>query len=311
VRVSLTFDSAEDYNGTLDILYTATDRGDPDNCGTPGPACDRPQTSTQKKVTVTVNAVNFAPSVTLTGGPSSSVNEGNATYTFNFSVTDDPEDTFTVSDPGDDTYEVEQNFPTCGQNGTLVANSLATNATGGSFECVFPDGDTTSNVAIKVKDSDGDADIDNQLVTVTVENRPPTATFNAPDSINEGEDMELSLTGATDPAGDNDTLEYRFDCGSGFGAYGADSTTTCPTTDDGSVVVRGQVKDEDGGESEGWLHGYDLHGEPARLAWAEESYIRRRRHLHCDGYGCRSGRLRSTLGLDYLHAHGEQPATDG
>lgn len=54
-----TFDSADDYNGTFNILYTVTDRGDPDNCGAPGPRCDAPRTSARKKVAVTVS--NVAP----------------------------------------------------------------------------------------------------------------------------------------------------------------------------------------------------------------------------------------------------------
>jgi hypothetical protein len=59
------FDSAQDFNGFFDIFYTVTDRGDPDNCqaASPEPAqgCDATETSLQKKVTVTVNAVNDPP----------------------------------------------------------------------------------------------------------------------------------------------------------------------------------------------------------------------------------------------------------
>jgi hypothetical protein len=54
-----TFDSADDFNGTVDILYTVTDRGDPNNCS--ASPCNGPKTSAQKKVTVTVSPVNDAP----------------------------------------------------------------------------------------------------------------------------------------------------------------------------------------------------------------------------------------------------------
>jgi hypothetical protein len=57
-----TFDSADDFNGSVDIFYTVTDRGDPDDCGTPNTtSCDAAETSLQKKVTVTVTPDNDAP----------------------------------------------------------------------------------------------------------------------------------------------------------------------------------------------------------------------------------------------------------
>ncbi|HJQ29344.1 MAG TPA: Ig-like domain-containing protein, partial [Rubrobacter sp.] len=108
---------------------------------------DKDDGASEYTTDVTVN--NVKPTVTLSGP--SSVQE---------STTVEREYTFTVTDPGDDTFEVEPGFPTCGSNGTLVNDSLVTDASGGSFKCVFPDGDTTSNVAIKVKDSDGLVDTD-------------------------------------------------------------------------------------------------------------------------------------------------------
>ena len=57
------FTPAANYNGSFDIAYTVTDRGDSDNC-TAGTGCSAPKTSAQKKVTVTVNSVNDAPVAT-------------------------------------------------------------------------------------------------------------------------------------------------------------------------------------------------------------------------------------------------------
>lgn len=351
-----TFDPAKGYDGSFDVFYTVTDRGDPDGCGARGPGCDTPETNPKKKVTVTVKRSNKAPVVTsLTGGPGTpAVDEGSAAYGYDFAVADeDPGDgftvkkgfpdcgtggeyvedslattdaggsfrcrfvdgpnaptmrvqvndgtvdsevftkggptvnnvrptvtfdaydpqtgandatvgestttkrvyTFAVTDPGDDTFSIEDAFPKCGQNGTL-SGTATTTANGGSFECVFPDGGsasnpTTSNVEIKVKDSDGLTDADNQVVSVAVANAAPSATFEAPDSVDEGGDINLSLTTASDPAGNNDAIEYRFKCGDAdWTAYGAATSTTCPTTDDDTVTVKGQVRDEDGGESE-------------------------------------------------------------
>jgi hypothetical protein len=54
------------YNGTDTIKYTVTDRGDPDNCGAPGPGCAAALTSAPATVTITVYPVNVAPVPTST-----------------------------------------------------------------------------------------------------------------------------------------------------------------------------------------------------------------------------------------------------
>ncbi|HET7667611.1 MAG TPA: hypothetical protein VFK56_16400, partial [Mycobacterium sp.] len=43
---------------------------------------------------------------------------------------------------------------------------------------------------------------------------------------------------------------YAFDCGSGYGTFGASSTASCPTTDNGARAVKGKIQDKDGGVSE-------------------------------------------------------------
>ena len=55
-----TFTPAQDFNGTTSFTYKVTDRGDPDNCGAPGPACDGPESATAT-VTITVAPSNDAP----------------------------------------------------------------------------------------------------------------------------------------------------------------------------------------------------------------------------------------------------------
>jgi hypothetical protein len=57
---SRTYTPSADFNGTDSFTYTVTDRGDPDSCGAPGPACDDPASATGT-ITVTVGAVNDAP----------------------------------------------------------------------------------------------------------------------------------------------------------------------------------------------------------------------------------------------------------
>ncbi|HEV3479688.1 MAG TPA: hypothetical protein VG144_09585, partial [Gaiellaceae bacterium] len=106
----------------------------------------------------------------------------------------------------------------------------------------------TKNVKGEIRDKDGGAST--YSASVTVDNVAPTAAFNAPESVNEGSSINLSLTDVIDP-GSADTHEYRFSCDGGttWTAWG-ESTHACPTTDNGTVQVRGQVRDDDGGVSE-------------------------------------------------------------
>jgi Bacterial Ig domain len=57
-----TFTPAANFNGTVDIGYTLVDRGDPDKCSAANPPCAAASISAQKTVSVTVDAVNDAPS---------------------------------------------------------------------------------------------------------------------------------------------------------------------------------------------------------------------------------------------------------
>jgi hypothetical protein len=86
--------------------------------------------------------------------------------------------------------------------------------------------------------------------SVTIENVPPAATFNAPLSVNEGSAIGVSLTAPNDPSSADTAagFEYAFDCGdgSGFSAFGATSSASCPTSDDGSRTVKGKIRDQDG-----------------------------------------------------------------
>jgi hypothetical protein len=116
-----------------------------------------------------------------------------------------------------------------------------------SASCTPPDNGTLT-VKGKIKDQDGGASEYSANVAVT--NVAPTATFAAPAPVAEGSPFTLVLSAAADAAGDLPTLQYAFDCGAGYGAFGAGNTATCPTTDDGTFAVKGKVKDKDGGERE-------------------------------------------------------------
>ena len=117
-----------------------------------------------------------------------------------------------------------------------------------SFSAAAIDG--PANRTIRVRSSDGTANTTDSA-TVEITNVAPTATFNAPASAFAGFPFTLSLTDATDVApADRPGLTYAFDCGSGYGAFSASSTASCPTDSVGTRSVGAKVRDDDGGVTE-------------------------------------------------------------
>ena len=150
--------------------------------------------------TQTVVVANVAPTVVLSGA--ASVNEG-STHTYSY----------TVTDPGQDSFTVSTGYPSCGTGGS-VSGTPSTTASGGSFDCVFPDGPATTNVAIKVADSDGASDTDSEsVVVVQVANVAPTVVLSGDTSANEGSTHTYTYT-VSDP-GDDPNPTVTESCGSG------------------------------------------------------------------------------------------------
>ena len=118
-----------------------------------------------------------------------------------------------------------------------------------SASCATTDNGT---LAVGGKIADKDLGYSGYTSSVTIINVAPTATFNAPTSVNEGSSIDLSLTGASDPSSVDTTagFRYAFDCGSGYGAASTTSTATCTTSDNGDRAVKGKVIDKDGGATE-------------------------------------------------------------
>jgi uncharacterized repeat protein (TIGR01451 family) len=149
-------------------------------------------TDTGNLATQTVTIHNVAPIVTLSATNDLSVDEG-TTHAYSY----------TVGDPGQDTFTVDATYPKCGLHGTLVGTPTTT-ATGGSFQCNFPDGPNSSTVAIKVTDSDGASDSASQAVqVVAIANVAPSVTAAADQSSNEGESHSFSLGSFSDPGDDS------------------------------------------------------------------------------------------------------------
>jgi hypothetical protein len=175
----------------------------------------------------TWTAQNVAPSATFNAP--SEVNEGSS---INISLSN-------VVDPGADTYVYRFSC----DGGT----SWTAYGAGSSHSCPTSD-DGSRTVKGQVRDDDLGESAPYSAV-VTVKNVAPSATFNAPSEVNEGSDINISLSTVVDPGAD--TYVYRFSCdgGTSWTAYGAGSSHSCPTSDDGSRTVKGQVRDDDLGES--------------------------------------------------------------
>src|SRR5439155_23025635 len=101
-----------------------------------------------------VAVANVAPTAHVTG--MANVDEG-STHTYSF----------TVTDPGaDDTFTVDAGYPTCGTGGQYVTGTLVVTASGGHFDCFFPNGPASTDVKIKVTDDDGGSDSASEAVHV-------------------------------------------------------------------------------------------------------------------------------------------------
>jgi hypothetical protein len=203
---------ATDDNGTRNVKGEVRDK-------------DAGKTTYGASVTVT----NVAPSATFNAPDS--VNEGS---NIDLSLSD-------VVDPGTaDTHE----FRFSCDGGTTWTDWSST----ASHSCSTNDNGTRS-VKGQVRDDDGDVS-EVYSDSVTVNNVAPSATFNNNGPVDEGSDIELSLTDVVDP-GTADTHEFRFSCDGGttWTDWSSTASHSCSTNDNGNVEVRGQVRDDDGGES--------------------------------------------------------------
>jgi hypothetical protein len=174
---------------------------------------------------------NKAP--TANAGPDQTVSEG-ATVTLDGSGSSDPN--------GD---MLTYTWALVSHTGPAVTLSSTT--------AVNPAFGTTDNgsYTFSLTVSDGKGGMASDQVVITVTNVAPTATFTAPAAVDEGSAIPLALTSPSDPSPADTAagFSYAFNCGSGYGAFGASATATCATTDNGTRTVQGEIRDKDGGVS--------------------------------------------------------------
>ena len=180
---TLTYTPEPDSTGTATVMVAATDDG--------GTGLGGEDTSAPQSFTITVNAVNDIPTVSLDGAANADEGETKA-YSF---TADDP-------DPGG--FTVNGGFPDCGAGGNLVAGSLTTTATGGDFRCRFPDGPASPSVRVQVADTGG-AESNIATLTVAVANVAPSVSLGGPATAGEGDTKTYSFAVA-DPGDDSHSV---------------------------------------------------------------------------------------------------------
>jgi hypothetical protein len=153
-----------------------------------------------------------------------------------------------------DTLTTSGSFTDGDGNGTLTISKVSgagdvTDNGDGTWSWSYATTDDGAG-GVVVQASDGEHAAATDSFDWSAANVPPSATFNAPAEVDEGSDINISLSDVVDP-GSADTHQYRFSCdgGTSWTAYGASASHSCSTTDNGTKTVKGQVKDDDGGES--------------------------------------------------------------
>ncbi|HXY91123.1 MAG TPA: tandem-95 repeat protein, partial [Acidimicrobiia bacterium] len=114
------------------------------------------------------------------------------------------------------------------------------------FSAASLDGPLTRTVTVRVQDAGGRSTSASAVVTVA--NVAPTGVLHGPASVVTGQSFALSVSDLVDVAPDLVALRVAFDCGSGFGALQATTSTTCTAPAvGGTITVRARLDDGDGG----------------------------------------------------------------
>ncbi|NWG07638.1 MAG: BMP family ABC transporter substrate-binding protein [Chloroflexi bacterium] len=186
--------------------------------------------------TVTVN--NISPTANLVNN--SPTNEGSpATVTF-----------AGQTDPSGADENAGFHYAFACDGGPLADATYENSSTDASTTCTFDDGPSSHVVRARIIDQDDG--FTEYTTEVIVDNIAPTATFNVTAIVDEGGEVTVSLTDPIDASTADLTAGfwYAFDCGVGYGGWGAANTTSCPTTDNGLLTVKGKIRDKDFAETE-------------------------------------------------------------
>jgi Bacterial Ig domain len=206
------FTPAANFNGTVNIDYTPTDRGDPDKCSADNPPCAAAKVSAKKTVSVTVDAVNDTPS--FTRGPDQTKDEDAGAQ----SITD----WATAISAGPNESGQQLTFEVNNDNNTLFTSGGQPSVAPNGILTYTPAADKSGSatVAIKAKDSGGTANGGQDEsaeqtfeINVAAVNDPPSFTKGANETVNEDAGVQSVPNWATDisagPNESNQTVDFR------------------------------------------------------------------------------------------------------
>ena len=181
--------------------------------------------------TLDVMVRNVVPTIAISGA--ASVDEG-ALYTLALG---------SITDPGVDTVvAIWVNWG----DGTVepaFSNSALTH--------IFDDNASDVLIRVDLVDEDG-THTGAGMLPIDVRNVAPSAVFEAPDTVDAGEVVQLALTSPTDPSAADIAagFQYAFDLGDGYGEFGPLATAGRVISDDGVLEVGAKIRDKDGGVRE-------------------------------------------------------------
>ncbi len=192
-----------------------------------------PETDTTNNTKTLTTSVRYpTPTVSLSGATAS--DEG-TTQTYSF----------TASAPGG-SFSVTTT--SCGSAGNLVAGSLQSSSSGGSFACKFPDGGAVSKVTVVVKDGTYGTTA-SASVQVNVNNVDPLVSLEpAASMLDEG--SVFSASGSfTDPGTDSwsGSVDYGDGASESLQIAGMSFNLAHTYADNGLYTVSASVSDDDGG----------------------------------------------------------------
>jgi hypothetical protein len=218
----VTYKPDADYNGSDPFSFKVTDRGDPDNCGAPGPSCDAAKDSDTQTVPITVNPVNDAPSFDL-GSDQTVVNTAGAQTVLGFA-------TSISSGPPDESGQTLTFALTNDDNSLFSVQPDIDEATGDLTYTPDPSASGTATVTVELKDDGGTATSGQDTttktfkITVKLPNSPPAA---AGQSVSTDEDVAKTITlSADDPDGDAVT-SFSISDGPAHGSLGSIGSINC------------------------------------------------------------------------------------
>jgi hypothetical protein len=119
---------------------------------------------------------------------------------------------------------------------------------GAAVEYAYDDNGTFKATVTVDDQKGGKASAD---VSVLVSNVAPTAALSAPEGVDEGSPIALSVGSLVDPSASDVAagFEFAFDCGEGYGAFGREAVASCATVDNGTRTIGVKVRDKNHDES--------------------------------------------------------------